>query len=63
MVLTEANINNLKSKMFTDDKKAIENKEKDNNTNKKLDYNTIKNIVKPSTIVTSLKNGPAFTKA
>ncbi len=51
MVLTEANIHNLKSKMFTDDKKAIENKEKDNNTNKKLDYNTIKNIVKPSTIV------------
>ncbi len=51
MVLTEANINNLKSKMFTEDKKAIENKEKDDNKNKKPDYNTIKNIVKPSTIV------------
>jgi len=51
MVLTEANINSLKSKMFTDDKKAIENKEKEDNKNKKLDYNTIKNIVKPSTVV------------
>ena len=27
MVLTKANINSLKSKMFTDDKKAIENEE------------------------------------
>ena len=51
MVLTESNINNLKSKMFTEDKKAIENKEKDDNKNKKIDYNTIKNIVKPSNIV------------
>jgi hypothetical protein len=51
MVLTEANINSLKSKMFTDDKKAIENKEKEDNKNKKIDYNTIKNIVKPSNVV------------
>ncbi len=51
MVLTEANINNLKSKMFTEDKKVIEIKEKDDNKNKKIDYNTIKNIVKPSNIV------------
>ncbi len=51
MVLTKANINNLKSKMVTGDKKAIENEEKDDNKNKKIDYNTIKNIVKPSNIV------------
>ncbi len=51
MVLSETIITNLKAKMFHEDKKAIETKEKEETKNKKIDYNTIKNIVKPMNVI------------